>query len=144
MKKILVFLAIVIIIVAIVGFRYVSYKADYNEIVKENAEYEQYKNKEINGIELGTLINKTVDKNTKNKIEKDENGMFKQNDTNSIEIEIYMQDNKTIYRMESFYNAGTEQFVQYYGNIKFKCSKIEYHENTKRIKYILFEQLETS
>ena len=140
MKKILVFLAIVIIIVAIVGFRYVSYKADYNEIVKENAEYDQYKNKEINGIELGTLINKTVDKNTKNKIEKDENGMFKQNDTNSIEIEIYMQDNKTIYRMESFYNAGTEQFVQYYGNIKFKCSKIEYHENTKRIKYILFEQ----
>lgn len=144
MKKILVFLAIVIVIVAIVGVRYVSYKADYNEIVKENAEYEQYKNKEINGIELGTLINKTVDKNTKNKIEKDENGMFKQNDSNSIEIEIYMQDNKTIYRMESFYNAGTEQFVQYYGNIKFKCSKVEYHENTKRIKYILFEQLETS
>lgn len=144
MKKIFVFLAIVIIIVAIVGFKYVAYKADYNAIVKENAEYEQYKDKEIYGIDVATLINKTVDKNTKNKIEKDENGVFIQNDSNSIEIEIYMQDNETTYKMEAFYNAGTEQFVQYYGNIKFKCSKIEYHENTKRIKYILFEQLETS
>ena len=51
---------------------------------------------------------------------------------------------ETTYKMEAFYNAGTEQFIQYYGNIKFKCSKIEYHENTGRIKYILFEQVQTS
>ena len=47
-------------------------------------------------------------------------------------------------QMEQIYNSGTEQFVQYYGNIKFKCSKIEYHKKTGRIKYILFEQQETS
>ena len=47
-------------------------------------------------------------------------------------------------QMEQVYKSGTEQFVQYYGNIKFKCSKIEYHEKTGRIKYILFEQQETS
>ena len=55
-----------------------------------------------------------------------------------------MVDNETTYKMEKIYNAGTEQFVQYYRTIKFKCSKIEYHEKTGRIKYILFEQLHTS
>ena len=75
---------------------------------------------------------------------KTKNGKFIQNDENSIDIEIYMLDNETIYKMEMFYNAGTEQFVEYYRNIKFKCSKIEYHKNTGRVKYMYFEQLQTS
>ena len=37
-------------------------------------------------------------------------------------------------------NGGMSQFVKYYGQIRFKASKIEYNEN-KRIKYILFEQI---
>lgn len=144
MKKIFIFLAIVLVIVAIVSFQYISYKNEYNIIQNENAEFEEYKDKEVYGLNVGTMINKVVDKNTKNKIEKDDNGNFIQNDSNSIEIEIYMTDNETTYKMETIYNAGTEQFVQYYGNIKFKCSKIEYHEDTGRIKYMLFEQQETS
>ena len=144
MKKIFIFLAIVIIVVAIIGVRYYSYKVDYNTTLKENAEYEQYKDKEIYGLDLASMINKTVDKNLKNKIEKSEDGNFIQNDENSIEIEIYILDNEKTYKMETFYNKGTEQFVQYYGNIKFKCSKIEYHEKTGKIKYLLFEQQEIS
>lgn len=144
MKKIFIFLAIVLVIVAIVSFQYISYKNEYNIIQNENAEFEEYKDKEVYGLNVGTMINKAVDKNTKNKIEKDDNGNFIQNDSNSIEIEIYMTDNETTYKMETIYNAGTEQFVQYYGNIKFKCSKIEYHEDTGRIKYMLFEQQEIS
>ena len=127
MKKISIFLVIVLIIVAAIGFKYMSYKNEYNAIQKENKEFEEYKDKEVYGLEVGTMINKAVDKNTKNKIEKDNNGNFIQNDKNSIEIEIYITDNETTYKMETIYNAGTEQFVQYYGNIKFKCSKIEYH-----------------
>lgn len=144
MKKVLIILAIVIIVVAIVMFNYSSYKSEYNLIMSENAQYEQYMDKELNGLDIATVINKTVDKNTKNKIEQDENGVFIPNDSNSIEVEIYMTDNETTYKMETIYNGGTEQFVQYYGNIKFKCSKIEYHESTGKVKYILFEQLQTS
>ena len=144
MKKIFIFLMTVLVIIAIIGVKYISYKNEKNLIQSENAEFEDYKDKEVYGLEVGTMINKAVDKNTKNKIEKDNNGNFIQNDKNSIEIEIYITDNETTYKMETIYNAGTEQFVQYYGNIKFKCSKIEYHENTGRIKYMLFEQQETS
>ena len=140
MKKIFIFLAIVLVIVAIVSFQYISYKNEYNIIQNENAEFEEYNDKEVYGLKVGTMINKAVDKNTKNKIEKDDNGNFIQNDSNSIEIEIYMTDNETTYKMETIYNSGTEQFVQYYGNIKFKCSKIEYQEKTGKIKYLLFEQ----
>ena len=144
MKKVLICLSIVVIIVAIIGYRYISYKNEYNEIQKENADFDKFKDQEVYGLDIGSMINKAIDKNTKNKIEKDDQGNIKENDQNSIEIEIYMADNETTYKMETIYNAGTEQFVQYYGKIKFKCSKIEYHKKTGRIKYILFEQQENS
>lgn len=141
MKKIFIIIIIVIIIVCIIALRYYSYKVDYNMIIEENSEFEQYKDKEIYGIDLGTIINKVVDKNSKNGIQKDEKGFFIQNEENSIEIEIYLKDNETTYKMESFYNSGIDQFLVYYGNIKFKCSNIEYHEKTGRLSYLLFEQL---
>ena len=141
MKKIVIILAIVLILVSIIAFQYYSYQIDYQITLEENAEYEQYQDKEIYGIDLATIINKTVDKNAKNGIQKDEKGNFIPNDTNSIEIEIFIKDNEKMYRMEIFYNNGTEEFLRYYGNIKFKCSNIEYHEKTGKIKYLLFEQL---
>ena len=141
MKKLFIFLIIIAIITIIAIVKFSTYNTEHNLILKENAEFEKYIEKEINGLDIATIINKTIDKNVKNEIEQDENGMFIQNDTNSIEIEIYMKDNETTYRIEQFYNAGTEQFVQYYGNIKFKCSKIEYHKSTGKVKYMLFEQL---
>lgn len=141
MKKIIIFFAIVIIILVIIGVQYYSYKAEYNAVLQDNNAFEEYENKEIYGIELGTLMNRAIDRNTKNEIEKDEKGNFKQNDTNSIEIEIYISDNDTTYKMETIYAQGTEQFIQYYSDIKFKCSKTEYHKKTGRIKYMLFEQI---
>ncbi len=143
-KTLLILIAIVIVIVCIIGIKYYSYMMEYNNVIKENEEYEKYKDQEVYGIDLATLINKAVDKNEKNNIPKDDKNLYIQNDENSIEIEIYIEDNETTYKMEVFYNSGTEQFIQYYGNIKFKCSKIEYHEKTGKIKYILFEQLQTS
>ena len=146
MKKIFVFLIVILVIVSVIGFKYISYKNEYNIIQKENAEFDEYKDKEVFGLTVGTIINKAVDKNTKNKIEKDDNGNFIQNDKNSIKVEVHMIESDKEYelQMEQIYKSGTEQFIQYYGNVKFKCSKIEYHEKTGRIKYILFEQQETS
>ena len=71
MKKILLFAIIIISIVAIVGFRYVAYKNAYNSIQKENREYEQYQNKDLNGLDVATVINKAMDRNTRNNIPKD-------------------------------------------------------------------------
>ena len=80
MKKIFVFLIIVVIIVCIILFQYNSYKRDKNAIISENSEFEQYINKEIYGIDLATIINKSIDKNEKNKVQKDKDGLFIEND----------------------------------------------------------------
>ena len=131
----------IVIIVCIIAFQYNSYKRNQNSISSENAEFEKYINNEIYGIDLATIINKSIDKNEKNKILKDEKGFFIQNDENSIEVEIHIKENDTTYKMEQIYKQGTEQFVQFFINEKFKCSKVEYHEKTDRIKYMLFEQI---
>jgi len=144
MKKISIVIIAIIIIVAVVGVKYISYENAQSLIKQENKEFEQYQDKELNGLDVATVINKATDKNTKNNISKDEKGNFIQNDENSIEVEIYMSDNDITYKMESIFNAGTEQFVQYYSNINFRCSQIEYHKKTGRIKYILFEQQQSS
>ena len=141
MKKVIIFLVTIVIIVCIIAFQYNSYKRNQNSISSENAEFEKYTNNEIYGIDLATIINKSIDKNEKNKILKDEKGFFIQNDENSIEVEIRIKENDTTYKMEQIYKQGTEQFVQFFINEKFKCSKIEYHEKTDRIKYMLFEQI---
>ena len=41
MKKISIFLVIVLTIVAAIGFKYMSYKNEYNAIQKENKEFEE-------------------------------------------------------------------------------------------------------
>ena len=141
MKKIFIFLTIIIVIICIIAFQYNSYKRNQNAITSENSEFDLYLDKEVYGIDLATIINKSVDKNEKNKISKDEKGFFIENDENSIKVQIYIKENEKTYEMEQIYKQGTEQFVQFFINEKFKCSKVEYHKKTGRIKYMLFEQI---
>ena len=42
MKKLFIFIIIIIVILAVIGIKYYSYKAEYNNIVKEHSEYEEY------------------------------------------------------------------------------------------------------
>lgn len=141
MKKIFIFVTIIIVIICIIAFQYNSYKRNQNAITSENSEFDQYLDKEVYGIDLATIINKSVDKNEKNKISKDEKGFFIENDENSIKVQIYIKENEKTYEMEQIYKQGTEKFVQFFINEKFKCSKVEYHKKTGRIKYMLFEQI---
>ena len=56
MKKIIIFFAIIIIILCFIAVKYYNYKVNYNSIVNLNSEYSQYFDKEIQGIELASLI----------------------------------------------------------------------------------------
>ena len=141
MKKIIINLLFFIIVLCILLYNFNSIALDKQKISEENAEFELYLNKEIYGIDIASIINKAVDKNIKNEIQKDDKDFFIQNDENSIEIEVYLTEGDDIYKMEQIYKQGTEQFVQFFIDAKFKSSKVEYHEKTGRIKYILFEQI---
>ena len=105
---------IVIVFLAIFSVKFINYKSEQSKIKEENLEYETYLNKQILGTELTTFINRATDYNEKNKVKKDENGFYIQNDTNSIEIEIKITDNETLYKMETLYSGGMISFVHYY------------------------------
>lgn len=141
MKKFIIFLLVVLIIVATVSYVYFNYKLNYNETKRQNYQFESYYNQEIFGPDLATAINKATDSNKKNEVQKNSKGGFIENDTNSIKIDIKFLDDDKIHEMEEISNSGISTFIQYYNQIKFKCTKIEYHQKTNLVSYMLFEQI---
>ena len=141
MKKFIIFLVVILMIIATISYLYLNYKANYNIAQKENFQFESYYNQEIFGPDVATVINKAIDKNSNNNIKKDNKGNYIEDNTNSIKIDIKFIDDDKIHNMEEIFNKGIGTFMQYYSQIKFKCTKIEYHESTKKIKYMLFEQI---
>lgn len=141
MKKLIIFFAVIIVIISGISLIYFNYKAEYNMAKRSNMEFEKYLNKEVDGMEVATAINKAIDNNQKYEIQKDNKGMYLSDNENSISIEIKMTDNDSIYQMETIYNSGIQNFINYYGNIKFKCVNIKYHSSNNKVKYLLFEQI---
>lgn len=141
MKKIIYFLIFVFIIVIVMTSIYINYNVTLKKIKEDNLQFEYYNQKEITGTDIATLINKAVDSNIKFNVGKDSKGKYIENNENSINIEIYIADNNKTYDMEILYNGGIDKFVKNYGNIKFKCTQIDYHEITKRVKKVYFRQI---
>ena len=140
MKKSLILMAtLILVIVIVVAVKINDIQKQKQEILNYNKEFEYYCNKEILGTDITTLINKAIDINEKNNIQKDEKGLYLQNSENSVKIYIKMKFTENVYPMESFYTAGINDFTKYFGGINFKSSKIDYHENG-RISSITFEE----
>ena len=141
MKKIAIFFLVIIIIIAGISYMYLNYKTNYYTAKKQNSYFDGYYNQEFYGAEIATIVNKAFDNNLTSKVEKDSKGKFIENDTDSIKVDIKIIDNNTIYDMETLYSGGMDKFVQYYNTIKFKCTKLEYHKSTGKVKYMYIEQI---
>ncbi len=145
MKKIAIFFALIIVIVCMISYLYIINKSNERLAIQQNQLFESYYQRQVYGAEIATVINKAMDNNYKNNVEKDNNNLYIENSTNSIKINIKMiDDNDTIYPMELFANSGIQNFLKYYNNIQFKCIDIKYHESTKLVKSLLFEQVTIS
>lgn len=145
MKKILICLIIVLVATTIVVSMWISGNNTKLAKIKENNQkYEIYLDKEVFGTDVTTVINKAINDNEKREIPKDEKGFFIQNDTNSIKVELVMLngESKETYQMETLNKVGLSGFIKNFNLINFKCSKIEYHDKTKLISKIIFEQTE--
>lgn len=140
-KNLIVILISFLIIIAIISYIYYNYQKTLILANKANSEYETYTEEEISGSMLMTLINKVTDKNEKENVEKDKNNRYIENKENSIKIEIKFLESDKTYDMEAISNLGSEAFIKNYNSMKFKCTKKEYHKNTKKISYMLFEQI---
>ena len=139
MKKFIgIFIAGVIVILSLL-YGYFTYTKNNNAVLKQNSEYERYLNQEIYGAELATIMNKVIDSNETNAIDKDNKGKYIDNNVDSIKMDVLITDNDTLYDVETIYQGGIENFVKNFNTIKFKCTEIKYHETTKQIKYLLFQ-----
>ncbi len=141
MKKIAIFFLIIVIIIVGISYMYLNYKANYHEAQRENNQFESYYNEEFYGADVVTIVNKAYDNNLTNSVQKDDKGKFIENETTSIKIDLKMLDTDKTYDMETLYSGGMDKFAKYYNNIKFKCTKIEYHKKTQKVKYMLIEQI---
>ena len=140
-KSLAILLIFILIIIVVFVYKYNSYKLEYAQSQKINSEYEEFTEGEILGTSLITLINKAMDCNEKNNIQKDENNFYIDNNINSIKIDIKFLEANENFQMEIIEKLGSEQFIKNFATASFKCTKKQYHEKTKNIKYLLFEQI---
>lgn len=137
MKKIgILICTLVIVIVAVIGVNIYSYNERLKATEKNNKNYQSYYNVEVLGSDVGSLINKILDTNSKNNIQKDENGK-----EISISITIkFLELDKNI-SIEAIEKQGVDRFIKNFGAETFKCTEIEYYPNAKGVKSMHFEQV---
>lgn len=140
MKKLAIILTLTIICLMMFGYKYFNFKSEYSQIKRRNAEYESYYQKVLYGSDIATIVNRAVNDNERNDVKKDSKGLYIDNNTNSLKVEVKITDNDTLYTMEKLYDGGMTNFVTFYQDVEFECTKIEYHQSTRNIKYMLFEQ----
>lgn len=141
-KSILVILAILFIITIVICLYIYNIKKIENISIKHNKQYEEYCNREILGTELISLINKAIDYNEKHNVEKQENTIYyTNNDINSIQITVKFLDNDKIIKMENIAEKEIENFIKFFATATFKCNEIKYHEQTKNVQSMYFEQI---
>lgn len=132
MKKSLICIIIILFVVGIIGFiQYKNFRQEKLEIAKFNLNYEEYNKDNLNGLDITTVINRAISNNEKNFVEKDKDGLYNLQDENCIEIYVKMIINNTVYRMERINSLGINSFTEYFGEVRFKCAEVTYHENGK-------------
>ncbi len=141
MKKSIIYILIALIIIIVPIMVVVSnYKQAQNEINKFNLLYEKYKNGKYYGSEIGSIINNAINNNEKNKINKDENGIYIDDDMYYIEILIQLKNDDEIktYSMENLEKLGIDRFVKNFNLEQFECNEMTYN-SVGRINRITFK-----
>lgn len=143
MKKTLFIICILFFIIMSILFVNLRQVQKQNrELQKFNLEYEFYNREDLCGVDITTVINKAIDNNEKYEVEKDENGYYIPNEEDSIIIYVKLINSSNTYKMERIKEIGLESFVEFFGEVEFKCTDIKYHEKSGRISNMTFESLE--
>jgi uncharacterized protein YxeA len=141
MKKVIIFLILVLIVIASIFFGWYNNNVQaLNEINKFNLEYENKTEGNITGVDLTTLLNKSIDNNERYSVERNSDGTFEDDGKYSIKIYVQLVADESYFPMEALEQSekGINGFTSAYGAAIFKCQKKEYHTNG-RISELYFE-----
>ena len=138
MKKIIAVLFVIVLIAVIVIMVNIRNEQKKKlELDAYNLPYEEYNTDNLNGLDVITVINKAINNNEKNNIEKDENGKYVDDGQVSIRVFVTIGDNT--YNMERINELGRESFIEYFGTNSFRCEEIKYHEESGKVSEITFK-----
>lgn len=139
-KQTLIILILLIIVILIIVFAVAQNVQKQREIANYNGQYEKYLNGQVlYGTDVATLINKAMDDNKKNNVEKDEKGYYINNNTNSIKLYVKLVQDGDNFPMERIFEVGMTEFVKNFNIEDFKCTKINYHKETGMVSEVYFE-----
>ena len=149
MKKIIFFILLILILsLAIIVVAVSDIKAKNNKIATFNSQFEQYLGQTMYGTEILTIINKAIDNNEKNNIEKNESGFYIENNQNTVKVELTLlstnNEGETVevtHQMERLKEIGLDRFIASFNLTEFECTKIEYNDEG-RVSKIFVKQLE--
>lgn len=143
MKKIVFIFVIIIAILSSFCYIYSQKKITKNKKIASYDKYQKLLDTEIPGTDLASLINESIDKNKTNEVNS-ENGLYIENDDNSMIIEIKFIESDNPIRGEKIYLNGIDRFIELYGSSNFKCTKVDFHKKNYEIKYLYFEEMPDS
>ena len=139
-NKILLILIIFMSIIAVISYIIYNYRINLQEVQRINNEFKSYAEAQMLGTELVSVINRVQDINSKNNIEKDSDGLYIENEDNSIKmyVKLKYEDDYSVLEVERILNNGIENFIKNYSTASFKCEEITYHEKTGNVKSLTF------
>lgn len=139
-NRILLILIIFMSIIAVISYIIYNYRINLQEVQRINNEFKSYAEAQMLGTELVSVINRVQDINSKNNIEKDSDGLYIENEENSIKmyIKLKYEDDYSVLEVERILNNGIENFIKNYSTASFKCEEITYHEKTGNVKSLTF------
>ena len=139
-NKILLILIIFMSIIAVISYIIYNYRINLQEVQRINNEFKSYAEAQMLGKELVSVINRVQDINSKNNIEKDSDGLYIENEDNSIKmyVKLKYEDDYSVLEVERILNNGIENFIKNYSTASFKCEEITYHEKTGNVKSLTF------
>ena len=139
-KKIAIFIAIVISIIALITYNFINYKSTILKADDVNKEFLKFNGIELSAQDVISLFNKACNYNNKNNVKKDNKGYYIENDENSLKINLKLRLSKDLYPMEMILKNGFDNFLKYYSEAKFRCSDVKLHEGTQLVSYMLIEE----
>lgn len=148
MKKILIIIIVAVItVVAVFTGKYIELSKQKSEVKKINNEFLAYQKSIVKINRIVTLMNRAIDINNKNNIEKDENGIYEENNTNSIKVYLKVKSSDSKMEMERLMlndKAGVEKVEYAFSDLIFEMTNVEYHKKTGQVKSITFEEKENN
>ena len=149
MKRIFFSIILILVLILVIVLITISNNNIKNSKTLEfNKQFEKYLDKTMYGTEVLTIINKAIDNNEKNGVDKDEDGFYIENNTSSIKVELTLlstnEEGEIVevkHQMERLQKAGLDKFIASFNLTEFKCTNIEYNEESK-VSKIYLKQLE--